>query len=253
LRDSNSGALLQKFLDQAGPEKGVFDEGVFLKDQRRYLNFLAVGKLLGGTGPATEVIDDYISKGVFYRGLILKCGNCSDVGWFSVDEITHSFTCRRCGKSQQYTKSNWRHPEEPSWFYKLDEIVYQALLNNSAVPILTLDALREKCKESFLFCPELRINVKGEEKNFMELDICCIPDGKLCIGEAKSNGTLATKGVSASEAAARYRDLAVKLGATRVIFSTSSQTWDTASESAIEASFSALPHISISKFAASDL
>jgi hypothetical protein len=210
-------------------------------------------KLLGSAVSATAVIDDYISRKIFYRGLILRCSNCCDVGWFSVDEITHNFTCRRCGKNQQYTKANWRHPDEPSWFYKLDEIVYQALLNNSAVPILTLDALREKCKESFLFCPELRINVHGEKRNFMELDICCVPDGKLCIGEAKSNGTLAAKGVSASEAATKYRDLAVKLGATRVIFSTSSQAWDQASEIAIDSSFSSLPYILVSKLVASDL
>ena len=253
LRNSKLRSLLEKFLDQSGPVEGVYDNGVFLKDQRRYLNFAATVKLLGSNVYATEIIDDYISKKLFYRGLILRCSNCSDVGWFSVDEITHNFTCRRCGKKQQYTKTNWRHPDEPSWFYKLDEITYQALLNNGVVPILTLDALREKCKDSFLFCPELRINVQGEKKNFMELDICCIPDGELCIGEAKSNGTLATKGISASETATKYRDLAVKLGATRVIFSTSSPAWDVASETAMESTFAAFPHIQVSRFAAPDL
>jgi hypothetical protein len=190
---------------------------------------------------------------VLYRGLILRCSHCSNVDWFSISDITHAFTCRRCGKNQQYKRANWRHPDEPSWFYKLDEIVYQALLNNSIAPILTLGALREKCKDSFLFCPELRISVKGDEKHFMELDICCIPDGRLCIGEAKSNGMLATKGVSAGEATLKYRDLAVKLGATRVIFSTCSHVWDHASEVAIESTFSALPHILVSKLTASDL
>jgi hypothetical protein len=252
-RNTSHRALLEKFLDQTKPKKDVFDEGVPLADGRRYLNFNAVVKLLSGPDRATEVIDDYIGKEVFYRGLILKCANCSDVEWFSISEITQTFTCRRCGKNQQYTKSSWRHPGEPSWFYKLDEIVYQALLNNSIAPILALNALREKCKDSFLFCPELRIRAQRNEKHFMELDICCIPDGQLCIGEAKSNGTLAAKGVSASEAAAKYRDLAVKLGAAQVIFSTSSPAWDKASETAIDSVFNALPHIVVSKLVASDL
>jgi len=230
------------------PGKGIFDEGVPLKDERRYLNFAAIVKLVGGIPSAIEVIDDYISKEVFYRGLILKCSRCSNVDWFSISEITHTFTCRRCGKNQQFRKSNWKHPDEPSWFYKLDEIANQALVNNSVVPILTLGALREKCNDSFLFCPELRISEHGTEKHFMELDICCIPDGKLCIGEAKSNGTLATKGVSASTAATKYRDLAVKLGATRVVFSTSSDAWDNPSETAIDSVFSTLPHIQVSKW-----
>src|SRR5208282_5642855 len=183
-RDPSRRALLEKFLDQAKPKKGAFDEGVPLGDGRRYLNFDAVAKLLGSPDSATEIIDAYIGREVFYRGLILKCASCSDVSWFSIAEITHTFTCRRCGRNQQYTKSSWKHPGEPSWFYKLDEIVYQALLNNSIAPILTLGALREKTKDSFLFCPELRIRAQGDEKHFMELDICCIPDGQLCIGEA---------------------------------------------------------------------
>jgi hypothetical protein len=90
-----------------------------------------------------------------------------------------------------------------------------------------------------LFCPELRISGRGDQKDLMELDICCIPDGRLCIGEAKSNGTLATKDVSASEAVIKYRDLAVILGATRVVFSTCNESWDHASEVAINSSFSA--------------
>jgi hypothetical protein len=230
----------------------VFDDGVFLKDQRRYLNFDATAKLVGPV-VATRIIDDYISKRVFYRGLILGCSHCSNIDWFSVDEITHSFTCRRCGKNQQYTKSNWRHPDEPSWFYKLDEIVYQAMQHNSVVPILTLAALRDKCKESFLFCPELRISVQGDKKHFMEIDICCIPDGDLCIGEAKSSDTLESTDVSASCAAGKYRDLAVKFGATRVVFSTSSALWDKMSETAIDSAFKAFPHILVSKLTASDL
>ena len=92
-RDPKLGALLDKFLDQSVPGKGIFDEGVFLKDQRRYLNFVTIGKLLGNTLAATTVIDDYISKGVFYRGLILGCGHCSNVDWFSISDITHTFTC----------------------------------------------------------------------------------------------------------------------------------------------------------------
>ena len=49
----------------------------------------------------------------------------SAVAWFSINDITHTFTCTRCGmKCEQYTKRSWKRPEEPSWFYKLDEIVY---------------------------------------------------------------------------------------------------------------------------------
>jgi hypothetical protein len=214
------------------------------------LNFLSIAKLLGNSGAATQIIDDFVSKEIFYRGLILGCAYCANVDWFSIGEITHQFTCRRCGKTQQYTKTSWKHPEEPSWFYKMDELVYQALFNNSMVPVLTLNAILKESKESFLFCPELRISLKGQKKHFMELDICCIPDGKLCIGEAKSNGTLGAAGLSPAQATERYRDLAEKLGATRVVFSTSAQKWDAASEAAIASAFTGYPHIVVSTLTA---
>jgi hypothetical protein len=247
--------VLAKYLDKSPPSKGVYDEGVLLKDDdRRYLNFICIAKLLGNDKHmAIQIIDDFIAKEIFYRGLILGCGYCSNVDWFSISDITHQFTCRRCGKIQQYTKANWKHPEEPSWFYKLDELVYQALRNNSMVPILTLNAILNKSRDSFLFCPELRIRLQGQKKHAMELDICCVPDGKLCIGEAKSNGSLATADLSAAQAAEKYCDVAEKLGATRVVFSTSEEKWDTSSEAAIASVFAGHPHILISMFTKVDL
>lgn len=249
-RDAGTSALFHKFLDRSPSAK---DGGVLLKDQRRYLDFVAISKLLGSNEFATEIIDSYISRKILYRGFVLACRHCSSVEWFSVDEIGHTFTCRRCGNTQQYGKASWRNGNEPAWFYKLDEIVYQAVLNNSAAPILTLAAIRRSAKDSFLLCPELRISVQGDKKHRMEIDICCIPDGKLCIGEAKSNGTLATNDVSAGDAAARYRDLAEKIGATGVIFSTSTAEWDKASQSAMHATFKALPHIELLTLVAADL
>lgn len=251
--DPSRRALLEKFLDRSKPGKGVYDEGLVLKDDRRYLNFAAISKVLGTSDHATEALDDLISKQVFYRGFIFKCGHCSYVDWFSVDEVTYAFACRRCGRQQQYTKSSWKHPYEPSWFYKLDEIVYLALRNDSAVPILTLNALRKKCKESFLFCPELQIWPQGPPKGSMELDICCILDGRLCVGEAKSNGTLEANGISASVAAEKYCDAATRLGASTVVFGTSAEKWDTKSDTAIDLAFSMLPHVKVLKWAAHDL
>jgi hypothetical protein len=49
-RNSNLKALFQKFLDQTMPGKGAFDEGVPLKDGRRYLNFAAIVKLRHSSG-----------------------------------------------------------------------------------------------------------------------------------------------------------------------------------------------------------
>jgi hypothetical protein len=242
---SYEGMLLRKFLDTAEPPKGSHDDGTYLNDKRRYLNFQAIAKILGSQEAAINIIDSYVSKEIFYRGFIFQCHRCSDVAWFSISDISETFTCRRCRTTQSYTAKSWRHPNEPAWFYKLDEIVYLTLLHNGYVPLLTLDLLRRRSKESFIYCPELRIRPEGKKKTFIEIDICCVTDGRLCIGEAKSVDSIATNQFKPHQAAERYRDLAIKMAASLVVFSTSQPAWGQTTFDALSQAFEAHPYIEV--------
>lgn len=253
LRGDRYRALLKKFLDRSESKKGVYDEGVLLKDNRRYLNFAAISKQLGSEDVARKRIDECIAKGILYRGYVFKCVRCSDAGWFSIAEIDQAFTCRRCGAKQQYTQESWKHPSEPSWFYKLDELIYLTLNYNGDVPLLTLDYLRRKSPQSFLYCPEQRIMPTGSEKHYLEMDICCISNGRLCIGEAKSGDGLGSRDLTAKQVVERYRDLALKLGATLVVFGTVEPKWSASSQEAIRTAFNPHPHISVLELTGSEL
>ena len=140
---------------------------------------------------------------------------------------------------------SWRHPNEPAWFYKLDEIVYLTLLHNGDIPLLTLDLLRRRSKESFLHCPELRIRPEGAKKAFIEIDVCCVTDGRLCIGEAKSVDSISTNQLNPQQTAERYRDLAIKMGASLVVFSTSQTIWGHATLDALSQAFKPYPSIEV--------
>jgi hypothetical protein len=253
VRHSQTSTLLREFLSKNGPTDGVYDEGVYLNDKRRYLNFACILKFLRDEAFARKIVDDYIAKGVFYRGLVLKCNRCSDLAWFSVGEITQNFTCRRCGTNQQYTYLSWGYPNEPSWFYKLDEMVYQMLHHNGDVTLLTLDALRRESKDSFQFAPELMIKPKDANKWTMEIDIPCIMNGKMIIGEAKSVDTLAVKGMASAQVVKKYREMAEVFGASGVIFSTSMPAWDEMTEKAIDEAFAERPHLKVYKYTAAQL
>src|SRR6202034_3069959 len=63
LRGEKSAALLQKFRDTKPPGDDVYDDGNYLRDKRRYLNFACISKILGDESSAASTIDDYISKG----------------------------------------------------------------------------------------------------------------------------------------------------------------------------------------------
>jgi hypothetical protein len=253
LRNSQTAQLLREFLNKRGPTDRVYDEGVYLGDKRRYLNFACILKFLPDEMRARRIVDDYIAKGVFHRGFVLKCQRCSDLSWFSVAEVTQNFTCKRCGTNQQYTYQSWRYPNEPSWFYKLDEMVYQMLNHNGDVTLLTLDALRRGSRDDFQFAPELSIKPQSAIKSIMEIDVPCIMNGKMIIGEAKSVDTLAIKGMTAVQAAAKYRDLAEQLGASGVIFSTSMPDWNEATHKAIDSTFGPYPHLKVYKYTAVQL
>lgn len=252
LREEKSAALLQKFRDTKPPGDDVHDGGDYLRDKRRYLNFACISKIVGNDD-AANTIDEYISKGIFYRGLVLHCKRCDDTSWFSIDEIGQTFTCRRCGTKQQYVLSSWRYPSEPSWYYKLDEIVYQMLSHDGDVPILALDVMRAQSKDSFLYSPELAIRKKDTEKWEMEIDICCIANGRMYIGEAKSNDSLKSDTKNPVKAVGRYRHFAEGLGATGVIFATSQPAWDDVSEKAITEAFAKYPHLIVRNLTQTDL
>jgi hypothetical protein len=202
---------------------------------------------------AREIIDEYLNKGIFYRGYIFVCENCSDAAWHSISDVDQTFTCRRCGLNQQYKYTNWKYPNEPSWFYKLDEMIYLMLENNGHVPLLTLNKLRLQSKESFLFRPEVCITAKDSAKAYLELDICCIANGLLCIGEAKSKNSLASQELTVKETAERYHWLALKMGASMVAFSTTESEWSPSSRDAIRMAFANDPHINVRIFRADDL
>ena len=87
----------------------------------------------------------------------------------------------------------------------------------------------------------------------LEIDVCCITNGLLCVGEAKSGETLKTNNLTATQTAERYRDLALKVGATLVVFSTSQAEWSITTRDAIRAAFENYPHVRVQELTASNL
>lgn len=176
-------------LDKSLPEKtsachGKAGEVVCIKD-RNYLDFAAIESALGEGTEAIRLIDELIRQDIFYRGYIFQCKRCLNCDWYGVEEITDEFICKRCSAGQQYRYENWKSPNEPRWYYKLDEVVFQGYKANMHVPLLTLYKLKLGSK-SFLYVHELELKKDESQENpDIEIDICCIPDGQIVIGESK--------------------------------------------------------------------
>jgi DNA-directed RNA polymerase subunit RPC12/RpoP len=233
LRDPKKKSLLKKFMDGSENKEGVHDQGTFLRDNRRYLDFEPISAILGSEEQAISLIDEWIAREILYRGFIFKCARCSNTAWFSAASVTQEFICPRCGTMQQYKRSNWINSNEPRWQYKLDEIVFQFLHHDGDVGLLTIDALRRQSAGNFIYSPEHKLRLASDPKKNMEIDICCIMDNRIIIGEAKSNNSLKAHGKKPMQVTAKYEELARAMKASGIIFSTTEPDWDEPSQHAI--------------------
>lgn len=206
--------LFNKFIEKCNPS--LFNDGIFLNDDCRiYMSLKAIKKILGNE--INIIIHDFIKKEILHRGFIFKCEKCKYTGWYDIEDVDNKFKCRRCRKIQYYNSKHLtrQNPVEPEWFYKLDEAIYQGYDNDMIVPILTLYKLKRLSKESFLYINEVEIRKKeNPEKQHGEIDICCIHDGKIIIGECKIHNKLKRKEIE------KYRDIYNEIGADKIIFST---------------------------------
>ena len=189
-------------------------------DKRRYLDFAGMEAALGNPQEALSFVDSLVGKGLLHRGLILKCDFCRTADWFSLADLDHGFTCKRCRRSQPILSRHALQAQEPKWYYQLDEIAYQGIRNDMHVPLLALDHLR-KSSISFLYVDELEVALPGADHPFIEIDICCICDGVLTIGEAKVTDRIEGGGARERHSLQKYRDAAGKLGVRRFVYATS--------------------------------
>jgi hypothetical protein len=165
-----------------------------------------------------------VGLGIFQRGFLFQCEKCRQADWYDISTVTNRFTCKRCGTEQQYTKRHWLHPEEPRFFYRLDEIVYQALVNGCAVTIFALDELRRRSKNSFLFTSEVELK-SGNSKSSIEIDLTAIVDGTFVLGEAKKEGRLGADTTDEEKNIRKYGSLAQDLSAEKLFFATIDEKW----------------------------
>jgi hypothetical protein len=238
LRSGPYRSLMSKFLDTSESANG---EGVYLDDHRRYLDFAAIKAIVGNA--ATSLIDELISKEVLYRGFIFLCSYCRNADWFSIGDITQEFKCRRCGRRQVYTTRNWKQPEEPAWFYKLDELIYLGYRHGMVVSLLALDYIRKKSEQSFTFTTDCEFWKPKASKPGVEADLFCVPDGVLTVGEAKKENALGDSTSAETAKIRKYKHLVTGLSAKQVVFATLREDWQQRTVDAVREAFIDAPSV----------
>jgi hypothetical protein len=181
-------ATTRSILDNFLLTKNTSDGSVIYltNDQRAYLNFKAFEASLKDAEWAVALVDELVGKHILQRGYILQCQRCRLASWYSLEVLTSDFTCNRCDFRQQFTRVHWKNPEEPHWYYKLAETVYQFYKNDSHLTVQTLYKLKSQTKFAFHYLPEIDLHgfpAPGEKR---EIDVACVADGRIILGECKT-------------------------------------------------------------------
>jgi hypothetical protein len=223
-------------MDTSRSSAGIFTNGVYLNN-RRFLDYNSMLNTVNDENLLRSIIDTLVNNEVLERGFIFKCQKCRNADWYEISKVTHRFKCSRCYEDQIYNSETLKLQSsefrvQPIWYYKLNEIVYQAYFHNSSVPLLTIAKLKETSSKHFEYISEIEIRQNpSDSKPNMEIDICCISDGNIIIGECKKGNKLSEKTGDervAEEKAVieKYIDIANKIGADRIVFSTLSENWN---------------------------
>ena len=118
------------------------------------------------------------SSGVFTQGFEIRCGACGQRTIYSVETLTSKPACSVCRRQTQL-------PVRFDWNFYFDVFLAESIREHGILPqIWALGALQEQARDCFMYVPPqgLLLSENGREA---EIDLLCIVDGKLVVGEVK--------------------------------------------------------------------
>jgi hypothetical protein len=130
---------------------------------------------------------DLCSLGIFHQGYEWTCRHCSYTNWNSIDNLKSVISCQVC-------KNKHNVPVDMTLDFRLNKFMATCLREHGTLPvILALGALQDEARSSFVFSPQLELFLKRPQSRSTpsdrELDILCVVDGKIVLGEVKTSVT----------------------------------------------------------------
>ncbi len=215
---------VRKLLDAFFPPRGV--EGNYgIGYEIRGNGYVALEDAVEvlGVGPyeARDTIDRLLALNVLRQGFLLYCARCRSYAFYRIDQVGPTFECHACGHASRLSRGQWYTEDpEPHWHYSLDQVVRDLLEKHGDVPLLAAADLSQQAS-SVLWSPELEVT---DDSGSVELDICLAVDGRIIVGEAKSNRTLSGR-KGTEEVARGIARAAQLLRADEIVLATSRAAW----------------------------
>lgn len=127
----------------------------------------------------------YVESGIFRQGVRMHCRGCGSNYWREVSGVKQKERCPGCGTEVPV-------PVEAPWRYSLNTLVRNSIAFHGVPPvILTLHALRSApFNDSFFYVPGLAFFLGYDDSGpAAEIDLVCIADARLLVGEVKTTAS----------------------------------------------------------------
>jgi hypothetical protein len=137
----------------------------------------------------TESISELTEKELLFQGADLRCPHCIAKLWYSVAEINKKLVCKGC-------QASFPLQAETTWSYRLNELVKAGIRDHGLLAVFrTLIRLGTNSDDCFFFTPSVDLNVYTEDsyKQWHEIDLAWIRDGRFGIAEVKTTTKLFKK------------------------------------------------------------
>lgn len=131
-----------------------------------------------------------INKNALFMGMKVKCNSCGSNSWYALSDLKNKMSCKDC-----YNEIIPKLQSE--LYYRLSNSIISNLLSDMTsdskeyagnyVVLRTLLFLKN-CNDSFIYYPPMEYTYfEHGRKGSTDIDILVIQDGKLIVGEAKSD------------------------------------------------------------------
>lgn len=138
------------------------------------------------------ILQELLNQKIFQPGFILKCKSCSSSLWYSLNETQSILKCKGCSFQNNFKA-------ELPISYKLNHLIKNTFgmrdKDGKYSPHGNLTVVRtlihlHTTSTNFEYSPQLDIYKKyNDTRPITDLDIICMADGNLYIGEAKHNSS----------------------------------------------------------------
>lgn len=123
-------------------------------------------------------LNDLLARNVLRAGVIVHCQHCGIESWFHVDEVRQFNECAGCGNVRPLAV-------DAEWYYRLNSLAKRCVSAHILAVLQALSSIAHHSTACFFYSPSLNLYQPGSEDVWREVDVACVSDGELIIGEVK--------------------------------------------------------------------